>query len=66
MKTMTAKYPGRCTACGKPIARGEQINFFGRGRAEHAQCSNAGQKPNAGPDHFDMAYEDECARACGL
>lgn len=39
MKLMQAKYPGTCAACGEPIKRGEQIAFFGRGRAEHADCA---------------------------
>lgn len=49
MKTMTAKFPGTCAACGGSIQRGEQINFFGRGRAEHAhQCgAPAERKPDA-------------------
>lgn len=37
MKTMTAKYPGQCSACGEPIHRGDTINFFGKGRVEHAE-----------------------------
>jgi hypothetical protein len=39
MKTMMAKYAGKCAACGEPIKRGEQICFFGRGRAEHKTCT---------------------------
>ncbi len=38
MKTMTAKYPGHCLACRQPIERGQRINFFGHGRAEHVLC----------------------------
>lgn len=38
MKTMVAKYPGQCRACGEAIKRGDTINFFGRGTAEHANC----------------------------
>lgn len=38
MKTMLAKYSGVCRACGKPIAPGDSINFFGRGHAEHVGC----------------------------
>lgn len=40
IKTMTAKYPGTCAACGEPIRRGDSINFFGRGHAEHAECAS--------------------------
>ena len=49
MKTMTAKYAGTCAACGEPIQRGQQINFFGRGTAEHTAC-RAGF---AGGDEFE-------------
>lgn len=37
MKTMIAKYPGVCITCRQPIQRGEMINFYGRGQAEHAR-----------------------------
>ena len=49
MKTMQSKYPGTCAKCGKPFAKGELINYYGRGRGvEHAhQCRN--QQPTA-PD----------------
>ncbi len=40
MKTMTAKYPGTCATCGQPIKKGDTINFHGRGRAEHAECTD--------------------------
>lgn len=38
MKTMIARYPGTCAECGQPIRKGDTINFFGRGHAEHAKC----------------------------
>lgn len=38
MKTMIAKFPGKCQVCAGRISPGEKINFFGRGRAEHASC----------------------------
>lgn len=40
MKTMIAKYPGICRACGEAIKRGDTINFFGRGTAEHLNCDS--------------------------
>ena len=46
MKTMTAKYPGTCTACGEPIQRGDTINFYGRGHAEHADCRETSNDPD--------------------
>lgn len=54
MKTMIAKYPGTCITCQKPITRGEQINFYGRGQAEHATC----REGFAGGDEFE---DDDCA-----
>lgn len=40
MKAMVAKFRGVCRACGSTIYPGHKINFFGRGHAEHADCSN--------------------------
>lgn len=40
MKTMIAKYAGKCATCGEAIARGDTINFYGRGRAEHYNCES--------------------------
>jgi len=63
MKTMIAKYPGTCRACGKPIKRGDQINYFGRGRVEHFNCVMASTDSGyAGGDPFeDEESEDERA-----
>lgn len=36
---MTARFPGKCKACGEKINRGDSINFFGRGHVEHADCA---------------------------
>ena len=33
MKTMTARYPGRCARTGAPIRPGDLIVFLGKGRA---------------------------------
>jgi len=46
MKTMTARYPGTCAACGEPIQRGDTINFYGRGHAEHANCGEDCGRPD--------------------
>jgi hypothetical protein len=48
MKTMISKFPGTCRACGGAINRGELINFFGRGHAEHAHAckTQADKKPD--------------------
>ena len=34
MRTMTAKFPGRCYRTGRPIKPGDAIRFHGKGRAE--------------------------------
>lgn len=35
---MIAKYPGTCAACGEPIERGDKIDFYRKGHAEHNAC----------------------------
>jgi hypothetical protein len=56
MKTMIARYPGRCRGCGESIQPGQQINFFGRGTAEHTVCPGGEEQ---GGEDFDG--EDERA-----
>lgn len=52
MKTMQARYPGRCAHCGETIKRGDTICFFGRGHAEHQECSQ---------EHTEQHCEDTAA-----
>jgi hypothetical protein len=70
MTTMIARYPGTCCECHKPIARGTTIVFYGRGQAAHAECGTMPvQRDNSSAEDAccgDAAYEDACARACGL
>lgn len=66
MKTMIAKYPGRCFECGKPIVPGDSIKYYGRLHCEHAKCSEASVQSDPGPDYFDMQVEDNMRDACGL
>jgi len=55
MKTMIARYPGTCRACGEAIRRGQTINFYGRGTVEHQTCTQ-------GRDEDAEEYgEDEAA-----
>lgn len=36
--TITARYPSRCSACGRPISAGEQIEWTKGGPTRHAKC----------------------------
>ena len=56
MKTMLAKFPGTCKVCNDPIRKGDAINFFGRGHAEHAGCLKS-QNP-ADPQEDRLEQED--------
>ena len=60
MKTMIARYPGRCRACRQAINPGEQINFYGRGTAEHTHCPGTEQDGEE-PSGEDFDGEDERA-----
>lgn len=66
---MHARYRGTC-ACGASFARGTVICYDRAARRVTAceKCNGTAPatKANAGPDRFDMAYEDACAAACGL
>jgi hypothetical protein len=57
VKTMIARYPGTCWACGETIRPGDKINFHGRGRVEHSVCRNASDDDDG--ERFDG--EDEAA-----
>lgn len=63
---MIAKYPGTCRACGVAIHRGETINFFGRGHAEHANCDGEHTEVNeddaAGLERGTLASDRRLAR----
>ncbi len=57
MKTITAKYPGTCARTGKPIKRGDLINFYGRGHAELA-TSGAGSAARRQNEAMEEWVED--------
>lgn len=67
MKTMTAKYPGTCTACGEPIQRGDTINFSGRGQAAHYDCdcphTAPGEDESAGLEPGTLANDRRLSRS---
>ncbi len=59
---MNARYAGRCR-CGAEFSRGAAIIYDRAARAV-VGCFACKQAPQS--DHHDMAYEDQCAAACGL
>lgn len=77
---MNAKFPGRCKLCGKPIAKGSAIGYSRALGARHANGKCCPVKPEDvaasarpadtrrryEPDATDIAYEDDCARRCGI
>jgi hypothetical protein len=67
MKTMVAKYPGVCRACGESIRPGDTIKFFGRGHAEHLDCgcphTVPGEDERAGLEAGTLASDRRAARS---
>ncbi len=39
MPRITAKYNGKCNACGDPIRKGTPIDYRGAGQVYHADCA---------------------------
>ena len=66
MKTIVAKYPGKCLECRQPIKPGDRIKYYGRLRAEHETCSGRPSRESFVPDAFDLQVEDNMRDACGL
>ena len=68
MRTIIAKYACKCDECGQPIRKGDLIAWSKADRLTmHASCEQkrgTGHQP--GPDFTDIAYEDQCAAACGF
>lgn len=63
---MQAKFRSTCPKCERTIVRGSQIDYNRATRtAVHAECTTKQSEPDLGR-MFDMAYEDQCAEACGL
>lgn len=41
-KRLTAKYPGECPACNRPVEPGDAVYWFGRGRGvQHVDCEHS-------------------------
>lgn len=65
MRTMHAKYPGTCAACGQAIKRGDSIAFYGRGHAEHSTCAEedpVGEDEAAGFEPGTLASDRRLAK----
>lgn len=62
-RTIAARYAGRCR-CGASFSRGASIQYDGAVRAVVGcyACKPAHERADAS----DLAYEDQCAQACGL
>jgi len=65
---MTSKYPGTCRLCGEAIKPGDQINWHGRGNAEHVECCEAGpddvgEDAEAGLEPGTLANDRRLARS---
>lgn len=59
------KYAGLCEECGLPVKPGDGT-IERQGRRWLVYCQKHTPEPTPGPDRVDMAYEDQCAAACGL
>ena len=66
------RYPGTCLACGKtvPAGAGTLERKSGRRRGWQVRCQTcATQADHSSAEDAccgDRAYEDACARACGM
>lgn len=66
-----ARYKGKC-ACGQSFARHTVISYDSDARRviQCPRCNPAqsalGPSDRATGDYSDIAYEDQCASACGL
>ncbi len=58
MKTMTAKYAGKCAACGQPISQGDTIFYFGRGHVTHANCEPGSSAEESDTHDYEAERED--------
>jgi len=66
MKTMTAKYPGRCFECEQAIKPGDRINYYGRHHVAHAACEaeadQGGEDERAGLEPGTLANDRRLAK----
>lgn len=66
-RIIQARYPG-VAIDGTTIHRGRDILWCGTTRRVLTACSQriAEWRDSQRPDALDLAYEDACARSCGL
>ena len=63
MKTMTARFPGRCARTGAPIRPGDLIVFLGKGRSYLSDLIPAADPDQALAHSIDQELSDPDAAA---
>jgi len=67
MITILSKFKSKCAGCGEVIHKGTVILYDRiEKKAYHDNVECLKGVEHHAPDYFDMAYEDDCARMCGL
>jgi hypothetical protein len=65
MRVIIARFPG-IAADGTMVHKGREILWDGRARRVVTACPQRIAEWRSAPDPIDTAFEDACARACGL
>lgn len=76
IRTMTARYPGKCFCCGGDIPAGKfveydprtkRIGHFKASEGNSSECYGVlkGKQQDPGFVDVDRAFEDSCADICG-
>lgn len=59
MKTIIAKYPGRCFECGEAIKPGDKIKHYGRLHNEHVECSDEKAMDRPADEGYGEEYAED-------
>ena len=62
---MIARFNGTCSKCGAVVKKGDEITYDRNTRTTKCETCSESSGPDLGR-LFDLAYEDQCAAACGL
>jgi hypothetical protein len=76
IRTITAKFAGKCACCGGQINAGEIVDYYPAKReiahyqafnGNSSKCYNVLRREKYPADYIDIdrAYEDQCADICG-